>query len=159
MTDVIIVDGIIKDSFGNEYGVVKDDRYLMFNSVQDERIIYSEKEIKSIDLKSDGVARIIMKDGSVHEHPRRTPIDPDINPYERLDYSRKDLDETIRVICHRWPDWKELLYLDSIDNRIYINERMVSSIDRIRPYMNNGSDLTLIIVELCRLTETVTENG
>lgn len=159
MADVLIVDGIIKDRFGNEYGIVKDDRYQMFNSVQDERIIYNQKEIDSLDLKSDGIARIILKDGTIHEHPRRVVIDPKINPYERCDLSRKDLDETIRVFCHRWPDWKELLYLDIINDRIQINERIIGGTDKFRPYMGNGSDLTEIIVELCRQTETITENG
>lgn len=156
------LDGVttyIEDDKQNKYGIYDKDtgKITMFNS-NDGRVVYGLQEIESLSLIDDGVCMVALSNGSFHDHTRLIPIDESVNPYEILDYSRKDLNNTINVLKHQYPSWKEYLYFDEVDNRVWINPMMYGGIDSLKPYVGDETDLLQIMDQCCQLTNTIIEN-
>lgn len=158
-TDVLDTDGdkYLQDDMGTRYGVADSENIRMYNS-SDGRLIYKIKDIDTIIIDGDSCV-IAMNDGTIHEHKRLIEVDESINPYEVLDYTRTDINNTLIVIRHIFPTWKEHLYLDILDNRIHINPLMFGGENIFKPYVGDGSDLLQIMDILCQQTDTVTENN
>jgi len=150
-------DQYLQDDIGTVFGIMDSDCIRMYNS-DDGHIVHKIKEIESISLKDDACI-VVKTDGSIHEHKKKIQADESINPYEILDYTKTDINNTLKVFKHVFPTWKEYLYRDVLDGRIHINPAMFGGKDEFKPYRGNGSDLIQILDILCQQTNTITENG
>lgn len=148
------------DNSGNKYGFISDKQLTMYNqSEESNTMIYAIERIDSIYSNDNGSVSVILNDGSMETHHRSIETEQIFDPSNILDYSRKDIDTVIRVIQREWINWKELLYFDELDNRIYINHKMVNGKDQFKPYMGDQFDLNIILRRLCTLQETRTDNN
>lgn len=147
----------LEDNNSNVFGFKDGNYIIMFDANENGQIQYNLQDIDTVSVK-DGLCNVILTNGNVHQHTKR--IENDImDPSTIIDYQNNDLASTMKIIRQQYPSWVEDLYFDKIDERIWINSKMIGEQDRLKPYNGDESDLLSIVETLCSLTQTVTENG